>query len=258
MNFPIKASLTFLILLLAAGCANRVQQTQRPVVSSQIECTFETDIPRPMSGNYLMYLPEQYDRSQKRWPLILFLHDAGQRGANLQMVRKYGLPRVVDSKRDFPFIVISPQCPAGREWSSEYLGELLDDVISHYRVDPDRVYLTGMNMGGRGVWNLAARNPEKFAAIAPVSGSGNPSLARRLRNVPAWVFHGARDRETPVAASQAMVNALKRAGGTVKFTVYPNAGHNCWDETYNNPELYTWLQQQRRHSGSMNAGTMRR
>lgn len=247
MHVSVKKGLIALTLLLAASCATRVQP---PVVSSQIESTFETDIPRHMSGNYLMYLPERYDRSQQRWPLILFLHGSGQRGNNLQAVKKHGLPRVVETKRDFPFIVISPQCPAGKEWSSEYLNELLDDIIGHYRVDPNRVYLTGLSMGGDGVWDLAARHPEKFAAIAPVCGSGNPSRARSLRNVPTWVFHGALDREVPPASSQAMVNALKRAGGTVKFTLYPKAGHNCWDETYSNPELYRWLLQQRRHSGS--------
>jgi predicted peptidase len=252
MNAYGKTGLVLLVLILAAGCAGRMQ---RPVVSSQIECTFETDIPRPMSGNYLMYLPEQYDRSQKRWPLILFLHGSGQRGSNLQAVKKHGLPKEVETKRDFPFIVISPQCPNGREWSSEYLGELLDDIISHYRVDPDRVYLTGMSMGGYGVWDLASRYPEKFAAIAPVCGGGNSARAARLRGVPAWVFHGARDNEVPLAEAQAMVNALKRAGGTVKFTIYPKAGHKCWEETYRNPELYAWFLQHHRRSGSFSGLT---
>lgn len=236
-----------LILLMAAGCTNCMQH---PRDTTQIECSFETMIPRPMSGNYLMFLPEEYYNSQKRWPLILFLHGSGQRGDNLHAVKKHGLPKIVEAKRDFPFVVISPQCPNGKEWSSEYLNELLDDIISRYRVDPDRVYLTGLSMGGYGVWDMATRFPEKFAAIAPVCGGGKPSLAQRLRNIPAWVFHGARDREVPIAESQAMVEAMKNCGGNVKFTIYPNTGHNCWTETYENPGLYAWFLQQKRHSAS--------
>jgi predicted peptidase len=123
---------------------------------------------------------------------------------------------------------------------------LLDDIIRTYRVDRDRVYLTGLSMGGFGTWDLAAAHPEKFAAIAPICGGGNPQNAKKLARLPIWVFHGAKDPTVPIERSREMVEALKAAGANVKFTVYPEAQHDSWTETYNNPEFYQWLLEQKR------------
>jgi predicted peptidase len=194
---------------------------------------------------YLLFLPEGYDQSDKRWPLILFLHGAGETGSDLAMVKKHGPPKIVEKKKDFPFIVVSPQAPR-RGWNPSALNALLDEVEAKYKVDPDRVYLTGLSMGGFGTWALAAAHPERFAAIVPICGGGRPADAQRLKNLPVWVFHGAKDRTVPPARSQAMVDALKEAGAEVKFTLYPNAGHDSWTATYNNPELYKWLLQHKR------------
>jgi len=204
--------------------------------------TFEKEIKITVKLRYLLFLPEGYaDQPQKTWPLMLFLHGAGESGSDLEKVKMHGPPKIVETKRDFPFIVVSPQS-AGRGWNPDSLAALLDDVVAHHRVDPDRVYLTGLSMGGFGTWALAAAHPERFAAIVPICGGGNPRDAEKIKHIPVWVFHGAKDPTVPLAASQAMVDALRKAGADeVKFTIYSDAGHDSWTETYANPALYQWL-----------------
>jgi len=123
---------------------------------------------------------------------------------------------------------------------------LLDEIIVNYQVDRDRIYLTGLSMGGYGTWTLAAAYPEKFAAIAPICGGGWPEDAARLKDLPIWVFHGAKDEAVPLERSEEMVKAVEDAGGKVKFTVYLDAEHDSWTATYGNPELYEWLLAQKR------------
>jgi predicted esterase len=199
--------------------------------------------------DYLLFLPEGYDADDSReWPLILFLHGAGERGDSLAKVKVHGPPKLVEQRPgDFPFIIASPQCPAGRWWSTEVLIRLLDELIATYRVDESRVYLTGLSMGGFGTWNLAMEAPGRFAAIAPICGGGDPERVWRLRHTPAWVFHGAQDKVVPLQASEQMVEALRSYQPEVKFTIYPEAGHDSWTETYDNPELYQWLLSHRRY-----------
>ena len=208
--------------------------------SPQQEKSFEKEVKVTVKLNYLLYLPEGYGTSAKSWPLILFLHGAGESGSDLAMVKKHGPPKILETKKDFPFIVVSPQSP-GRGWNPDTLSALLDDVVSNYRVDKDRIYLTGLSMGGYGTWGLAAAHPERFAAIAPICGGSNVRDAAKLKALPIWVFHGAKDNTVPIARSEEMVKALKDVGAEVKFTVYPEAGHDSWTETYDNPELYSWM-----------------
>jgi predicted peptidase len=192
----------------------------------------------------LLFLPKDYEADAARqWPLILFLHGAGERGSDLNKVRRHGLPTVTDRQPDFPFIVISPQCPAGTYWPYlvDDLNDLLDRTLKQYRVDPQRIYLTGMSMGGYGTFYLSMAYPERFAALAPICGGGDPSRASRIKHLPIWVFHGARDNIVPIEESEIMVSALRKTGANVQFTVYPNANHDSWTETYNNPELYEWF-----------------
>ncbi|HPU34142.1 MAG TPA: PHB depolymerase family esterase [Phycisphaerae bacterium] len=191
---------------------------------------------------YLLYLPEGYDKDpDKKWPLILFLHGAGERGDNLEKVKIHGPPKLVEHGRKLPFIVVSPQCPADSWWEPVSLNALLDEVQDRHRVDPDRIYVTGLSMGGFGTWDLATRYPERFAAIAPICGGGNKLLVGRIKNVPVWAFHGDADPVVPVKRTDEMVEALKRAGGNVKYTCYPGVQHDSWTATYNNPELYEWF-----------------
>lgn len=233
------------IALLVTGCNTTMPR------EGQTARTFKKRITRELSANYLLYLPADYSpKSSKRWPLMLFLHGAGERGTNLSMVAVHGPPKLVKQKRDFPFIIVSPQCPAGERWSNETLLALLDDVIRKYKVDTNRIYLTGLSMGGYGAWALGVAEPTRFAAIAPICGGGEtiPILiagARKkeqLKKLPVWAFHGAKDPVVKLEESERMVDALKRIGSeNVELTVYPEATHDSWTETYNNQKLYDWL-----------------
>ncbi|HEV3166171.1 MAG TPA: prolyl oligopeptidase family serine peptidase [Isosphaeraceae bacterium] len=206
----------------------------------QQEKSFDKDITIHVKLKYLLYLPEGYESSEKSWPLVLFLHGAGESGDDLSKVKRNGPPKLIESGKAYPFIVVSPQSP-GMGWNAEALNALIDELGSQYRVDKGRVYLTGLSMGGFGTWSLAAAHPEKFAAIVPICGGGRPTDASKLKNLPIWVFHGAKDNTVPIARSEDMVKALKDAGADVKFTIYPEAGHDSWTETYNNEEVYSWL-----------------
>ena len=197
--------------------------------------------------DYLLYLPKDYE-SQDKWPLMLFLHGAGERGDDLVKVKKHGPPKLISQGKSFPCIVVSPQCNEGFWWEPTELTVLLDAIEDQYKVDPERIYVTGLSMGGFGTWRLAAYRPERFAAIAPICGGGEPYWARTIKHLPTWAFHGAKDLVVPVERSEQMVKALQKEGGEPKFTVYPEADHDSWTETYEKPEFYEWMFQQRRES----------
>jgi predicted peptidase len=207
-------------------------------------------IAKSISCDYLLSLPKGYGEKDQQWPLMLFLHGAGERGSDLNLVKKHGPPKLIEQGKDFPFIVVSPQCPAGVWWPErlDTLTALLDEIESKYAVDPGRVYLTGLSMGGFGTWALASRYPDRFAAIAPICGGGMRIMTFGLKDVPVWAFHGAKDKVVPLKESEEMVAAIKARGGNAKLTVYPAAGHDSWTETYNNQELYDWFLKHRRVS----------
>ena len=240
---------TAMAVLGGMGCASVSKQPR--ALTGQHPQSFVKEGDEKTRVNYLLYIPEIYPKSRKRWPLVLFLHGAGERGNDLEKVKMHGPPKLVAKEgKEFPFILVSPQCPTGGWWSGDReitaLNALLDDIVARYRVDVDRIYVTGLSMGGFGAWRLALDYPDRFAAIAPICGGGDPARAERIKHLPVWVFHGAKDNTVPLRASEAMVAALKKAGGNVRFTVYPDAGHDSWTETYNNPELYKWLLKQKR------------
>jgi predicted peptidase len=193
-------------------------------------------------AGYLLFLPDDYGKEpEKKWPVILFLHGSGERGTDLNLVKLHGPPKIVGQQKDFPFVVISPQCPDGQWWQPATLIALLDEVIEKYAVDPDRVYLTGLSMGGFGTWQTAIEYPDRFAAIAPICGGGNRYLVPGIKHVPTWVFHGAKDQAVPVQASQEMAGVLQKVGGHVRLTIYPEAGHDSWTQTYDHRALYDWF-----------------
>ena len=231
-------------LFLASGLAVW-GQAQPTVAPAQQAKTFEKKITITAKLDYLLSLPADYGKTKKRWPLVIFLHGSGESGSDLAKVKVHGLPKLAESNGPFPFILVSPQSP-GRGWDPTVLNALLDSIIKEYHVDKDRVYLTGLSMGGYGTWSLAAAHPEKFAAIAPICGGGNPADAGKLAKLPIWVFHGAKDPTVPLKRSEEMVEALKAAGGNPKFTVYPDAAHDSWTATYNDPGFYKWLLAQKR------------
>lgn len=181
-------------------------------------------------------------------PLALFLHGAGERGAELDRVRIHGLPRELSAGRELSCIAVSPQCPAGRFWTelTGVLAALIDDVQRRHPIDPTRVYLTGISMGGYGVWKLASEIAERVAAAVPVCGGGDPRWAPRLTSVPIWAFHGSDDPIVPASESIRMVSALEELGAPAKLTIYPGVGHDSWTRTFADDALYEWLFAQRR------------
>ena len=213
--------------------------------------SFKGKINKDVGAEYLLYLPKDYSsKSRKRWPLILFLHGAGERGNDISKVAAHGPPRLAKQGKDFPFIIVSPQCPNGQRWDNDLLLALLDEVEGKYKVDTGRVYLTGLSMGGFGTWNLGLTHPERFAAIAPICGGGDPIVllladpkrVAATKSLGVWAFHGAKDPVVKPEESQRMVEALRKFGcKEVELTVYPEAQHDSWTETYNNPKLYEWF-----------------
>jgi len=249
-------SLLTATLAVAVFCSNMNAQ-QKPQDKFLRAEHFEKQITKKLESDYLLFLPKGYDpKSEKRPPLILALHGAGERGDDVWRADIHGPTKYIAAHPDFPFILVSPICPGGdAHWSTETLSALLDSVIDKYKADKQRIYLTGLSMGGCGAWSLAMTHPEKFAAVIPICGGGEavrPILARlnyftpqtkeALKSLPVWAFHGEKDTVVPVSESQHMVSALKALGATeVKLTVYPGVQHNSWEQTYNNPEIYDWL-----------------
>lgn len=211
-----------------------------------------SDAVRDVTIPYLLFVPRQYQATGPPTPLLLFLHGLGEcgDGSSLDLVKTHGPPKLVDSRPDFPFVVVSPQCPpqpAGLKdvpnaWKPDQLIRLIDHVAAHLNVDPRRIYVTGLSMGGFGTWRLAATYPERIAAALPICGGGEPrEMAAQLARVPIWAFHGARDSVVPLKRSQEMVRAVCRRGGRVRFSVYPDAEHDSWTDTYDNERVYDWL-----------------
>jgi predicted peptidase len=236
-----------LLLELQLGPVLAQNTMPKPIQTAEV---LNKEIRKTIQLKYLLFLPRGYDPNpSRRWPMILFLHGIGERGQDPWKVKAHGPPKVAEQLADFPFIVVSPQCPAGEWWSNETLTTLLDEVIARHAVDADRVYLTGLSMGGFGAWSLALSSPNRFAAVAPICGGGNwhtvmaldPNRAAALKSLPFWVFHGDKDASIGLEESERMVNALRKFGCDIKFTVYPGVGHDSWTETYNNPELYQWF-----------------
>ncbi len=195
--------------------------------------------------HYWEYVPSE-KQSAEKLPLLIFLHGMGERGNDLNLVKFHGPPSFLDNKKDFPFICISPQCPDSVYWNEDLLLPFYDEIISKYPVDKNRIYITGLSMGGFGTWASVIAKPNLFAAAVPICGGGDPSKLESIKSIPIWVFHGAKDDVVPLTRSQEMVDGLKKLGSNVKFTIYPETTHNSWTETYNNPELYDWLLQQKK------------
>jgi len=242
---------TIVSVVCAAYVLGLVVSAAQEMKDPQQARSLKRKIAKTVAAEYLIYLPKDYHaRSKTRWPLILFLHGAGERGANLSKVAVHGPPKLAKQGRDFPFILVSPQCPANQRWDNDVLLALLDEIEERYSVDKSRVYLTGLSMGGYGTWSLGLTHPERFAAIAPICGGGDlivlllgdPKKVAALKSLGVWAFHGGKDPVVPLAESERMIDTLKRTGcKDVELTVYPEAQHDSWTETYNNPRLYDWF-----------------
>lgn len=239
--------LIWLFLLLSVACSSR---SVPPATSNSVIAPIEAGRQTAHSDSslkYLLYLPSDYAK-QKQWPLIVYLHGGSLRGDDLEMLKRYGLAALLDKQVSIPFVVASPQCPLGKAWvdEEEAVLQLIDHVSRTYGVDPDRIYLTGHSLGGRGTWFLASRHPEKFAAIVPLAdGPSDLAWVTPLKQVPVWTFHGTKDDLAPFERTEQFVNALKSAGGQVKFTPLPDRDHFILD-MYENKEIYDWLLQHKR------------
>ncbi|HVJ44874.1 MAG TPA: prolyl oligopeptidase family serine peptidase [Luteolibacter sp.] len=216
---------------------------------------------------YRLAVPEKVEPG-KTYPLILFLHGAGERGDDNTKHLKHGIRPILENaaKLGEPCFLIAPQCPAELWWADlddkklrlkdatapnprlEAVLALVDDFSKSHPVDLKRLYITGISMGGFGTWFILGQHPDKFAAALPICGGGDPApeIVSKFKDVPVWTFHGDKDPTVPVAATLDLVAALEKAGGKPKLTVYPGVQHDSWTQTYADPEPLRWLLSQRK------------
>ena len=223
------------------------------LLSACVPATTPVRLPRRQTAQehaglrYLLHLPAAYE-SRSDWPVILFLHGAGERGRDLDLVTREGLPRVLETLPDFPFVVVSPQEDIRRLWTPEALSAFLDEVAGNYRVDRTRVYVTGLSTGATMALELAIREPARFAAIAAVSPTRIPPALCAMKDVPVWIFQNAGDERVPPSRVKKLARELEGCGGSgeVKLTMYPREGHDAWTETYRRQDVYDWMLSHRR------------
>jgi predicted peptidase len=211
---------------------------------------------------YRLFLPKGYD-AKKKYPLVLVLHGAGQRGNdNRKQLASYAAGWIDDSVQNrHPSILVIPQCPTGKQWVNTPWGngsysfskvpistpmklakEILDQVLREKSVDKSRIYVMGASMGGYGAWNFMMHYPKLVAAAVPVCGGGDPAMAETIKHIPIWVFHGDIDDIVPPSGSQDMVDAITKAGGTkIKLTMYPGVRHESFTKSWREPALVEWL-----------------
>jgi predicted peptidase len=217
---------------------------------------------------YRLLKPEKV-KPDKKYPLVLFLHGAGERGADnvKQLVHGAGEFAKPENRRKYPCFVLAPQCPLNSSWQDNGRGrssratnatkekslvpmrtvmEMVDKLTAELPVDKGRIYITGLSMGGHATWDAVARRPDFFAAAIPICGAGDPAQATKLKSLPIWAFHGDKDPAVPVGRTTAMIEAVRKAGGKPKMTIYPGVGHDSWTATYANPEVLAWLFAQRK------------
>ncbi len=245
MRFPAFSFAHFCAVIVLAGYASSAAE---PQAGKQVEQEFATkdEAGTETKIRYWLYLPANHDGKTKQ-PLLLFLHGAGERGDDLEVVKKHGPPKLCTAQGDWPFITISPQCLKDKRWDADVLAKLVDHVAAQQKADEKRLYVTGLSMGGSGTWSIIAKYPDKFAAAVPMCGRGNEAAAEKLASLPIWIFHGAKDTGSPVSLSQTMFDAIKKAGSEkIKLTIDPDAGHDCWTKAYGDPGLYKWLLEQKR------------
>lgn len=203
-----------------------------------------------LNDRFWLYLPERYANRDGKLPLIIYLHGSSRRGRDIEKVKANGLPPVLDTKADFDFVVASPQALSNHPWQECWRPDdlilLLDHLLAEYRIDPERVYLTGLSMGGYGTWACIGKHADRFAAAVPICGGGDPEWAPAMGPLPIWAFHGEEDHVVPIRRSREMVEAVERSGGNARLTSYPGVGHDSYTQTYANPELYQWLLQQQK------------
>ena len=235
---PYRSSLLLFISLYLQACGgqpNLIEDVQRTNVEEELR--------------YYLYYPQDYAKEvDEKFALLLFLHGGGEAGGRLKDLQINGPPKMIVDGKEFPFLILAPQHPHKKKfWNTAAVIQLLDSIIANNRVDPKRIYLSGLSRGGSAAWDLAVQYPDTFAAMAVVCGMTPLPYASWIdKEMPIWVFHGAKDEIISVNESEAMVEKLRQMGYDVRFTKYPEVGHSAWTKAYANEELYDWLIQQRR------------
>lgn len=251
------------VLLMLSGCSFFALSQDLSLYSKHYFIQGRDTLP------YRLLLPENYNPKEK-YPLLLFLHGAGERGKDNEKQLIYGATLFLreDIRKKYPTIIIFPQCPENSYWSNVdiredsrrrvynfreegeatwamyMLQELVQRIVRDYPIQKKRVYVGGLSMGGMGTFEIVNRNPKLFAAAFPICGGGSPAHAPNMTKVKWWVFHGAKDDVVPPEKSQKMVSALRPSKASVRFTLYPEANHNSWDAALAEPELLSWLYSQ--------------
>jgi len=197
--------------------------------------------------SYRLLKPEEYD-GKKSYPLLVFLHGAGERGTDNTAQMRHGVAEFAKeaNRKKYPCFLIAPQCPAKRGWGeySKTVASLVESLCKEFSIDKKRIYLTGLSMGGYGTWTLLAQRPDLFAAGIPICGGGNEKQAETLAKIPIWAFHGDKDTLVRPERSRTMIEAIKKAGGKPRYTEYPGVGHDSWTQTYRDPKVIAWLFEQ--------------
>ena len=215
---------------------------------------------------YCLMIPKDYSATgTEKYPLVLFLHGAGERGDDNTKQLVHGTKDFAkeENRRKYPCFVLAPQCPTGKKWSEvdwsaethkqpeesislELTRELIAALQKQFRIDANRLYVTGLSMGGYGTWDMISRTPDFFAAAAPICGGADETQADRVTKLPIWAFHGDKDTAVKPERSRRMIAAIEKAGGKPKYTEYPGVGHDSWSRTYADPEFMAWLFAQKR------------
>ncbi len=258
----------FLLGILLVGLTSETvlaQDTKRVTDPNKL---FEPRSYADQNGNVLNYRllkPLDYDPTEK-YPLVVFLHGAGERGEDNLAQLKHGMRDFCEPARreKMKCYVLAPQCPKNQKWANvdwtqdhialpdsisislRLVFEVLDSMVEDAAIDKNRIYITGLSMGGYGTWDAIYRRPDFFAAALPICGGADPKTAETIKHIPIWCFHGDKDRAVRVQFSRDMIDALEKAEGEPKYTEYPGVGHDSWTRTYANPEVHEWLFSQRR------------
>lgn len=233
-----------LLSLVLPLCLPMKSFAQKPDLDKLLEKrTFEKD---KSSLSYRLMSPADYKKDGKEsYPLVVFLHGAGERGDDNKAQLKHGVGDFAteEHRKKYPCFLIAPQCPTKGSWvaNAELVLALIDAACKEFRIDENRIYLTGLSMGGYGTWEIISRKPERFAAAIPICGGGDPKRADKLTKLPIWCFHGDKDTAVKVERSRDMIKAIEKAGGKPKYTEYEGVGHDSWTKTYRDEKVHEWL-----------------
>ena len=253
----------FILTLLAA-----LPLMTLPASAADHRDRFEARTFKDAAGKTLPYrlLSPKEVRPGEKYPLVLFFHGAGECGTDNEKQLVHGMNDFASDEimAKYPAFVVAPQCPEGEQWVDtpwtadshtmkdkpavplKQSLELVDKLAKELPVDTNRLYITGLSMGGFGVWDAIQRHPDRFAAAVPICSGGDPAFAEKIKHVPVWAFHGDSDTTVKLKRSREMIDALKKAGGNPKYTEYAKTGHDSWTKTYADPKMYEWLFAQRK------------